>query len=74
MQDAKQASGLEKDAFLGAIAKGVKWQLPDLDNSALAYRLARTAFEADGRRIVDATVGGALSVFPKLLLAEALQR
>ncbi|UXA09357.1 DUF115 domain-containing protein [Mycobacterium sp. SMC-2] len=54
--------------------KGFKWQLPDLENSEIAYRLARKAFEDDGRRIVDATVGGALTVFPKLSLEEALAR
>lgn len=55
-------------------AKGFKWQLPDLDNSEIAYKLARKTFEADGRRIVDATVGGALTVFPKVTLEEALGR
>lgn len=54
--------------------KGFKWQLPDLDNSEIAYRLARKEFEADGRRIVDATVDGALTIFPKASLKEALAR
>ena len=54
--------------------KGFKWQLPDLENSEVAYRLARRVFEEDGRLIADATVGGALTVFPKLSLAEALDR
>lgn len=54
--------------------KGFKWQLPDLENSEIAYRLARKAFEDDGRRIIDATVGGALTIFPKLSLEEALAR
>lgn len=44
---------------------GVEWQLPDLEASERSYRIARRAFEDDGRRIVDATVGGALEVFPK---------
>lgn len=52
--------------------KGFKWQLPDLDNSEVAYGLARKAFEDDGRRIVDATVGGGLTIFPKVSLEEAL--
>lgn len=54
--------------------KGFKWQLPDLENSEVAYTLARKAFEADGRRITDATVDGALTVYPKLSLEEALAR
>lgn len=46
--------------------KGFRWQLPDLETSELAYAQARRAFEQDGRRIVDATVGGKLEVFPKV--------
>lgn len=46
--------------------KGFRWQLPDLEGSERAYRLARTAYEQAGRRIVDATVGGKLTVFPKV--------
>jgi glycosyltransferase involved in cell wall biosynthesis len=45
--------------------KGVHWNLPDLAKSEVAYSLARQAFEADGRRIVDATVDGHLTIFPK---------
>jgi len=45
--------------------KGVRWQLPDLEKSEVAYRLAKQAFEADGRRIIDATVEGHLTIFPK---------
>ncbi|MGQ9350966.1 6-hydroxymethylpterin diphosphokinase MptE-like protein [Mycolicibacterium gilvum] len=54
--------------------KGFKWQLPDLETSEVAYRLARKAFEKDGRRIVDSTVDGALTLFPKLSLEDALGR
>ena len=46
--------------------KGFRWQLPDLETSEIAYRMAKQAFEADGRRIVDATIGGKLTVFPKV--------
>lgn len=46
--------------------RGFRWQLPDLEASERSYRLARAAFEADGRKIVDATVAGQLSVFPKV--------
>lgn len=45
--------------------KGVRWQLPDLERSEMAYRLAKQAFEAAGRRIIDATVDGHLTIFPK---------
>lgn len=46
--------------------KGAKWQLPDLEGSERAYRLAQDAYQKAGRKIVDATVGGKLTVFPKV--------
>jgi hypothetical protein len=46
--------------------KGVRWQLPDLETSERAYMKARAAFEADGRKVLDATVGGKLTVFEKI--------
>lgn len=52
-------------------AKGTHWGLPNLELSELAYRAAKHAFETDGRRIVDATIGGKLEVYPKISVAEA---
>jgi hypothetical protein len=46
--------------------KGFRWQLPDLETSEVGYRMARDAFAADGRQVLDATVGGKLQVFPKV--------
>jgi hypothetical protein len=46
--------------------KGFKWQLPDLAGSERAYALARQAYSQAGRRLVDATVGGKLTIFPKV--------
>lgn len=46
--------------------KGFRWQLPDLETSERAYALARVKYESVGRRVVDATIGGKLSVFPKV--------
>lgn len=46
--------------------KGVKWQLPDLDTSEVGYIMARESFREAGREVVDATVGGKLTVFPKV--------
>jgi hypothetical protein len=61
------SSGDDPDHFSPAyFGQGFKWQLPDLDASERAYRMARHAFEADGREIVDATIGGKLTVFPKV--------
>lgn len=46
--------------------KGVKWQLPDLLRSEIAYEIARKAFENAGREILDATVQGYCRVFKKV--------
>jgi len=46
--------------------KGFRWQLPDLDTSEIGYRLARDAYQKARREVLDATVGGKLTVFPKV--------
>ena len=45
---------------------GFMWQLPDLEGSERAYKLAKIAYENNGRRILDATIGGKLTIFPKV--------
>lgn len=61
------STGEDQDHFApGYFGEGFRWQLPDLEASERAYRMAREAYEAAGRRIVDATVGGELTVFPKV--------
>lgn len=50
------------------------WGIPDLAASEQGYRLAKVAFEADGREILDATVEGKLSVFRKISLSEVRER
>jgi hypothetical protein len=50
----------------GYFGKGFRWQLPDLETSERAYILAREAYQRIGRRVLDATVGGKLTVFPKV--------
>lgn len=52
--------------------EGVRWQLPDLATSELAYALARHYYWKDGREVLDATVGGKLQIFPKVNLREIL--
>jgi len=44
---------------------GQQWNNPDLAHSEESYDIARTEFERDGRRIIDATVDGACTVFEK---------
>lgn len=51
---------------------GTYWGTPDLDQSEIDYTLARQAFETDGRKVYDATVGGKLEVFEKIGLEDAL--
>lgn len=41
------------------------WDNPDLAHSEESYLLARQMYEADGRRIIDATLNGACTVFEK---------
>jgi hypothetical protein len=50
----------------GYFGKGFRWQLPDLETSERAYIMAREAYESAGRQVVDATIGGKLTVFPKV--------
>lgn len=46
--------------------KGFRWQLPDLETSEVGYAMAREAYHKAGREIVDATIGGKLTIFPKV--------
>lgn len=62
-----ESQGDDPNHFSAAyFGKGFRWQLPDLETSELAYRMARKAYEADGRRILDATIGGKLDIFEKV--------
>lgn len=61
------SSGEDPNHFNPAyFGQGVRWQLPDLETSERAYRMARDAYRASGRRVLDATAGGKLTVFPKV--------
>jgi len=46
--------------------KGIKWQYPDLDRSEKSFAIARQVYERNGRRILDATIGGKLTIFPRI--------
>jgi hypothetical protein len=50
----------------GYFGKGFRWQLPDLDTSERSYHMARQAYEQAGRQVLDATIGGKLTVFEKV--------
>lgn len=67
------ATGSEDNHFApGYYEPGQLWRIPDYKGEEMAYAMARRAFEADGREILDATIGGHLQVFPKVALDDVL--
>jgi Protein of unknown function DUF115 len=46
--------------------KGFRWHDPRVDRMELAYRRAKIIYEAAGRKIFNATVGGKLDVFERV--------
>lgn len=52
--------------------KGSYWGLPNLDASEEAFARSREAFEADDRKIYDATIDGKLAIFDKIDIDQAL--
>jgi hypothetical protein len=61
------SQGDDRDHFhSNYFGKGFRWQLPDLETSERAYRMAKEAFEKAGRVVLDATIEGKLEVFPKV--------
>lgn len=46
--------------------KGFRWQLPDLETSERAYRMAHKAYQRVGKTVLDATASGKLDIFPKV--------
>jgi hypothetical protein len=57
----KDESHFDPNYFAG----GMKWQLPDLFQSEVAYTMARDMYAAFGRRVVNATEAGKLEVFDR---------
>ncbi len=61
------STGDDPNHFNGSyFGKGFRWQLPDLDTSERSYIMARQVYEQAGRQVLDATVGGKLTIFPKI--------
>lgn len=54
-------------------AGGVKWQLPDLFQSEVAYTMARDMYRAFGGEVLNCTEGGQLEVFDRMPLARFLE-
>lgn len=61
----KDESHFDPNYFAG----GMKWQLPDLFQSEVAYTMARDMFAAYGGQVVNASAGGKLEVFERCDLA-----
>lgn len=68
--DGEDKSHFDPNYFSG----GVKWQLPDLFKSEVAYMTAKKQYEAHGRRVVNCTKGGKLEIFPRQPLHYWLDR
>ena len=54
--------------------RGKKWQAADTGNMSDMYVLSKEAFEADGREIVNCTVGGKLELFRRSSLKKELPK
>jgi hypothetical protein len=52
--------------------RGKRWHVPMVDRMETAYRKAQRFWQADSREIFNATAGGALEVFPRRSLEDAL--
>lgn len=64
--EAQEFKGEDLNHFSPNYFKGFKWHLPDLEGSEMSYRVAKFIFEQSGRQIIDATIGGKLTIFPKV--------
>lgn len=49
---------------------GKRWHDPQVDRMEMAYKRSKIEFEKVGRRVLNATVGGRLEVFPRVNLKE----
>jgi hypothetical protein len=61
------SDGKEQNHFIkGYYKPSQKWKIPNYKEEEYSYKLARNAFENDGRKIYDATIGGKLDVLEKV--------
>lgn len=64
--EAKVMEGSDPNHFCpNYFGGGQTWDNPDLEHSEASFRLARQEYERAGRRIIDATVNGACTIFEK---------
>lgn len=62
LSDTDDPNHFHQDYF----GKGKTWKDPKLDRVALNYRMAKLVYEATGRRIYNATIGGNLELFDRV--------
>ncbi|MBU1289526.1 MAG: FkbM family methyltransferase, partial [Alphaproteobacteria bacterium] len=62
----------DENHFDSSYFQGKKWQAADVGMMEQMYLLARQAYAEEGRELINATVGGALEVLPRMDLADAL--
>lgn len=62
LSDSDDPNHFHKDYF----GKGKTWKDPKLDRVALNYKQAKLVYEATGRKIYNATIGGALEIFERV--------
>ncbi len=70
----QQFVGDDPNHFDPTYFKGHRWHTPDLEGSELSYRVAKWVFEQSGRRVLDATIGGKLQIFPKVAYESLFDR
>ncbi len=64
--EAKTLNGPDPNHFSDRyFSHGQQWDNPDLKNAEESFEIARSEYEKDGRRIIDATVDGACRVFER---------
>jgi hypothetical protein len=54
--------------------KGYRWHDPKVDRMAMGFLEAKNKFEKDGRKIINATNGGKLEVFPRVTYNKIFQQ
>ncbi len=58
-------TGADPNHFSPDYFRDQNWDAPDLRESEVSYRKALEVYQADSRRIIDATLNGACNIFPK---------
>lgn len=61
----RKLDGPDPNHFSTDYFSGQTWDNPDLAHSEESYEIARQEYERTGRRIIDATVDGACTIFEK---------